>query len=522
MKLNRRRFLATASAASAFGPKMKGAGRERTVYVVPNFHPASCGWLTTFSKERVFCANSYLNHLDRVHDDPSYSFVLSEVNNMIAIMNFRPERVPELKQRIREGRVELVNAFFLESTINLSGGEALARLGAEGLRWQQRVFGVRPRFAWTIDVCGTHDQMPQITSGLGLEAMIYTRKNPTGKALHWALSPDGSRTLAISPGHYSELSPVFKTKEPLTPKELDEVAKFLDEKQKVTPEGAPVLVLGGNDDYALAPTYEKYPREFIAKWKERDPATEIRFSTLSKYIDAVLPALKSGAVKIPTMRGGTAYDFDAFWIESPRMKSWFRRNEHALQSAEMLSTISSLKASFTYPADTLYKAWAQMFLSMDRNSLWGSAGGMVFEDAKSWDVRDRLTWIEKESGKTLADAGSAVLASGDAIGLFNAANWKRSDPFIIQSEMAPEGAKSQTLTNGSVLCEMDLQPASVGAWKAVQPASEKSVPLPGTIDTDHYVARVSPQSGALISLKLKPRRTRSVRGAGQRAGRGEA
>jgi hypothetical protein len=204
------------------------------------------------------------------------------------------------------------------------------------------------------------------------------------------------------------------------------------------------------------------------------------------------------------MPGGTAYDFDAFWIESPRMKSWFRRNEHALQSAEMLSTVASLKARFDYPADTLYKAWVQMFLSMDRNSLWGSAGGMVFEDAKSWDVRDRLTWIEKESNKTLTGAGSAVLASGDAIGVFNSANWKRSDPFVIQAQVAPEGSQSQTLADGSVLCEMELQPASIGAWKAVQPAKETSAPLPEVIETDHYLARVSPQTGALVSLKLKP------------------
>ena len=200
MRVTRRSFVAAAVGAAALEGQPKAAGAKRTVYVVPNFHPASCGWLTTFSKERVFCTNSYLDHLDRVRDDPNYAFVLSEVNNLIAIMNFRPERIAEIRQRMQEGRLELVNAFFLESTINLSGGEALVRLGVEGLRWQQAVFGVRPRFTWTIDVCGTHDQMAQITAGLGLDAMVYTRKNPTGKALHWAESPDGSRTLAISPG----------------------------------------------------------------------------------------------------------------------------------------------------------------------------------------------------------------------------------------------------------------------------------------------------------------------------------
>ena len=476
---------------------------KKVVHVVPNFHPASCGWLTTFSKERVFCANSYLDHLDRVRDDPEYAFVLSEVNNMIAILNFRPERIPEIRQRIQEGRLELVNAFFLESTINLSGGEALVRLGVEGLRWQESVFGVRPRFAWTIDVCGTHDQMAQITSGLGLDAMVYTRKNPTGKAMHWA-DPDGSRTLAISPGHYSELSPVFSAKEPLTPKQFEEIGKFLEDKQKITPEGAPILVLGGNDDYALAPLYKQYPREFLAQWAEHNPSTEIRFTTLSKYADAVLPSLKSGKVSIPTMRGGTAYDFDAFWIECPKVKAWFRRNEHALQAAEMLGTVASLKARVAYPAEALYKAWSQMFLSMDRNTLWGSAGGMVFEDPRSWDVRDRLTWVERESGSMLAGAGGALIPAGDGTALFNPTNWKRSDPFIIRAGTAPESSTAQALAEGSVLCQMDLPPASIGSWKTARPPAERAIALPEVIETDYYQARVSPKTGALVSIRLTP------------------
>src|SRR5512143_3009569 len=190
-KLSRRAFMAASAVTATAQPPRE----RRSVYVVPNFHPASCGWLTNFSKERVYCANSYFDHLDRVRDDANYAFALSEVNNVIAMMNFHPERAEELKRRVREGRVELVNAFFLESTINLSGGEALVRLGVEGLRWQERMFGVRPRLAWTIDVCGTHDQMAQICAKLGLEAMVYCRKNPTGKTIHWAESPDGSRIL---------------------------------------------------------------------------------------------------------------------------------------------------------------------------------------------------------------------------------------------------------------------------------------------------------------------------------------
>ncbi|MGH9455737.1 MAG: twin-arginine translocation signal domain-containing protein, partial [Terriglobia bacterium] len=86
--ISRRDFLAVLSAAAAapvagaFAQEAPNSSNAAPieVYVVPNFHPASCGWLTNFSRERVYCANSYLDHLDRVRDDPTYKFVLSEVD----------------------------------------------------------------------------------------------------------------------------------------------------------------------------------------------------------------------------------------------------------------------------------------------------------------------------------------------------------------------------------------------------------------------------------------------------------
>ncbi len=266
------------------------------VFVVPNFHPASCGWLANWSVERNYCANSYLDHLDRVRDDPNYNFVMSECNNMIAIRNFRPDRFAELQQRVREGRVELVNAFFLESTINLSGGEALAKMGIEGLRWQQQVMGVRPRYCWAIDVCGTHVQMPQLCEQLGLEALVYTRCNRSGKTVFWSVSPDGSRILTLVPGHYSDdIGGTYGATEPLNESQLKKAAKSIATKCASTPAGAPVLVLGGKGDYALAPARRENPTEFLQTWNKFSPDCEIRFTGLSPYVDTLLPGVKSGA-----------------------------------------------------------------------------------------------------------------------------------------------------------------------------------------------------------------------------------
>ena len=477
-------------------------------YIVPNFHPASCGWLTNWSTERNYCANSYLDHLDRVRDDSNYQFVLSECNTMIAIQNFAPQRFEELKTRIKEGRVELPNAFFLEPTINLSGGEALVKMGIEGLRWQQQVMGVSPRFCWAIDVCGTHEQMPQICAGLGLEALIYTRCNRSDKSVFWSASPDGSKIMTFVPGHYSDFGQVFHAKEQLTDSQLAELQQNLSKKTETTPSGLPLLVLGGYGDYSLAPANPQNPTTFLNQWKAYNPNSKVQFSTFTRYFDAVKSAVQSGTTNLPLIEGGTGYTFDSFWIESPRVKSWYRRDEHALQTAETLSAISSLSGSYSYPVQSLYNSWLLMLLNMDRNTLWGSAGGMVFEHETSWDARDRFEWVEKNTGVISGSATQELTGKGKSVGLFNAANWKRNDPIRLKlpSGLSFAGVSAEAVSDGTTICRIPITSVGVQGMntenKPVMPPKE--IPLPATIETKFYSVKVDPSTGAITSLKIKP------------------
>ncbi len=479
------------------------------VFVVPNFHPASCGWLANWSVERNYCANSYLNHLDRVREDTNYDFVLSECNNQIAIKNFQPERFAELQQRVGEGRVELVNAFFLEPTINLSGGEALARMGVEGLRWQQAVMGVRPRYCWAIDVCGTHVQMPQICALLGLDAMVYTRCNRAGKSAFWSESPDGSRMLTLVPGHYSDnLGGAYAARGPVTTNLLKAAERAISAKIPYTPTGAPVLILGGDGDYSLAPARRENPAEFLAAWKGFRPDCEIRYSGLSPYVDTLLAGVKAGRIELPLLRTGTSYTFDSFWIENPLVKAWYRRDEQALQSAEMLATIASVGKDYAYPVQPLYQAWLQMLLNMDRNTLWGSAGGMVFADEKSWDVQDRFTWVQQQSTTTLTTAARDLAGPGTAVTLFNAANWARKGPvqFTLPPGKSLAGVKSEAGGDGTTWCELAVPASGVTGIKLKAHAAKapRKIALPAVVETPFYSAKVDPVTGALVSLRAKP------------------
>ncbi len=514
--ISRRQFLASVAGGPLAGLMLVSCGRKSQqvgkapaeAFLVPNFHPASCGWLDTFSEERLYCCNSYLDHLDRVRDDPTYKFVLSECDNMIAIMNFQPQRIPEIKQRCKEGRVELVNATFLEMAINLSGGEALIKQGVEGLRWQEEVMGSSPRFAWTIDECGVHDQMGQLCAGLGLQAMVYCRMNKTGSRIHWIESPDGSRVLALCPGNYADFSPVFRTKAPLSRAQLRQLEQELREKAKTTPAGAPILVLGGSGDYSLAPLYKGYTEELLGQWKQVNPETELRIATAGEYLDTIWEPVQSGKIKIPTMLGGTGYTFDSFWIENPNVKTWYRREEHALQASESLATGATLQTGLRYPTKDLYDAWAQMLLNMDRNSLWGSAAGMVFVSPKSWCVQDRMESVQAINKKVQRRALESLSRPGEDLVMFNPLNWERSDPITIQ--LGPgeslKGIECQAVPGGQTLCDLRLPSFSISGSEVRRqgPAPAKKIPLPETVETLYYAARIDPKTGALDSLKLKP------------------
>ena len=246
--------------------------------------------------------------------------------------------------------------------------------------------------------------------------MVYTRDNPTGKTIYWSVSPDGSRILTLCPGHYSEANPIFNTRTAFVAEQLNALEKSFAAKEPITPEGAPILVWPVPATTRSRPNLKTYPGELLDQWEKAGFRRKIEFTTLSGYIDPIMPAIQSGSIRIPTFAGGTAYKFDAFWIENNEVKTRYRSNEHALQAAEMLAAIASLHSQYEYPVKAFHDSWILLCLNMDRNTLWGSAGGMVFVSDQSWDVQDRFDLVAATTDHSLHDAGQALLRTAKTSG----------------------------------------------------------------------------------------------------------
>jgi alpha-mannosidase len=489
-------------AAAAF------AAEPVTVYAIPNTHGTIGGWLVDMDTELNYTVNNYLDHLDRVAKDPNYRFAFSEVPNVMSFMRVAPDRVDELKQRIKEGRVEFSNGFFLEPTVSLSGGEALVRMGVLGLDWYQQVFGFRPRHCWMIDIVGAHRQLPQVVAGLGMDALFFCRSNPTNQNAFWWVAPDGTRQLTITDTRYAEMRPLFVSKDPFTEKDYAGIAERIAVKRKYAASGRSVMTLVGSEDYSPAPVRETFPSEFLAGWKTLYPEIDIRFSIPSDYVDALRAEMKSGVTRLNDYSGDTAQSYSAFWINMPQVKQAYRHSEQLLAAAELFSTAAAgIERGPAYPSQGFYNSWVQMLLNMDRNTLWGAAGGMVFKDASHWDAFDRFASVDQQAGAALRNSLGKLARKGSGLALANSLNWRRDDPVRVNLPAGKRlvGVPCQAFGGDEVICRPDLPASGLKSFplsKGAAPASTVVAPAE-TIETTHYLIRIDTATGALVSLKLK-------------------
>ena len=499
-------------ASPVASPPPPSACAPARAFVVPGSHGTVGGWLVDFASERNYMVNNVADHLDRLATDPRYTFALSEVPTLIAMQDLKPERMDEIRRYVAEGRVDLGNAFYLNSAVDLSGGEALVRLGIEGIRWQEAVLGVRPQIASLIDTVGIHRQMPQIVARLGLRGMVYTRNNPAGQVTHRWRSPDGSSVLAAGLGVYARWGRLFASSEAMTDGDLAQLKGEIDGLRKHDVPGAPTLLLAANGDYSGPPRGSTSVGNVEQAMLRGSPPVPVQFSTLSAYFEALDQCAPS--LSLREVSDDAPVSYNAFWSNIPRVKQAFRRAEHLLQEAEMLATFGSLEGPIQYPTTGLRDAWTSLLLNMDRNTMWGAARGEVFESPTAWDVNDRFELTTATATGILGETLGAVLPAGEGtasetVVLFNPLSWKREDPVVVRTperrglrdvpcEPLPEDDQQ-------VLCSPPLPPAGYWSFNLgdVLPAPPE-IPVPETIATPFYTARIDARTGAIVSLRTRP------------------
>jgi len=304
ISISRRKFLNQTAAGSAFlalnplgpfiaGKEIKegkwpsGASKFR-VHMIGNAHIDPV-WVWPWTEGISVVYSTFRSALDRMKETPDLTFTASSAQFYQWIAENEPSMLEEIKQRVNEGRWNIVGGWWVEPDMNMPGGEAMVRQGLYGQLTFERLLGRRAKAAANPDSFGHTSTLPQIIKGQGMENYIFMRpgireKNLPGD-LFWWEGTDGSRVLTYRiPVSYSDNGSVRKRIE-------DSIVQLKDQ---------PVnsfMAYYGAGDHGGGTTKENI--RSIVELKAEKGAPTVFFSTTDKYFDEIR---SDSNIKLPVVK----------------------------------------------------------------------------------------------------------------------------------------------------------------------------------------------------------------------------
>ncbi|NMC06051.1 MAG: hypothetical protein GYA24_12620, partial [Candidatus Lokiarchaeota archaeon] len=333
---------------------------------------------------------------------PAYKYIIDSAMAVEYFKLHHPAMMPELVQRVTEGRVELMGGMIVAPDTLLARGETLARQFLHGMRYFKQHFGTVPTTGFLIDSFGITPQFPQILVKSGLEQFIFVRgavRRTIPQEFHWK-ALDGTPILThwmrinysyvLPPYTGTILAPLFPFAPiPFTVALIPQAFKIHEILKAVLPPikqlfnriaciDAGVEFIGGhigglrftiNRRAARAAT----PNVFLLCGTDNLPPS-------SNVIDAVehmnragnrfrlhvaLPrdffqAIRASGCHLasigPCEMSGYMDKFTGTFSTRIRVKQAVRACENALFSAEVASVVASARTRFAYPAREIKQA----------------------------------------------------------------------------------------------------------------------------------------------------------------------
>jgi alpha-mannosidase len=179
-------------------------GKDGVLHLCGNSH-LDVVFLWTHAEFVRKLARTHASTLRLMEQYPAYIFSQSQPLMYQEMKDNYPTMYEEVKERVRQGRWEVIGAFWVEPDCNLVSGESFVRQLLHGVRFTEREFGITPQTCWCPDVFGNAWTMPQILVKSGLKyfvthkMVVWNDTNPWTKHTFWWQGPDGSRVLGVVP-----------------------------------------------------------------------------------------------------------------------------------------------------------------------------------------------------------------------------------------------------------------------------------------------------------------------------------
>lgn len=325
-------------------------------------------WLETIEVGRA----TFETVLNNMNEYPEMIYIQSQAQLYQWIEERYPELFEKIRQKVREGRWEIVGGMWVEPDCNLIDGESFVRQILYGKRYFRDKFGVDVTIGWNPDSFGYNWNMPQFLVKSGFKVFV-TQKifwNDTTSFpyfLFWWEAPDGSRILTYFPptGYVGRLQ-AERMMEGL--KNFERNTGLQD-----------TYILYGLGDHGGGPNREMLDRS--RSYQEQALFPRLIHSPFTEFIKRIK---KKAAGTIPLWKDELYLEYHrGTYTTQAKTKQWNRQLEGQLAEAEKISSLCFGEGE-EYPQASLTKAWKNVLLNQFHDILPGSSIHPVYRDAEKF------------------------------------------------------------------------------------------------------------------------------------------
>jgi len=460
-------YASVAPALQALKTRIEVAGPPLDVDIIGVGHAhIDVAWLWTLGQTRRKAARTFSTVLRLMEQFPDYKFSQSQPQLYHYVEEDYPEIFSQIKQRVKEGRWELIGGTWVEPDCNAIGAESLARQFLLGRMYFRERFGdVDTPVLWLPDTFGYSWALPQLIRQAGMKYFIthkmsWNQYNRMPHQILWWQGIDGTRVLT----HFlTTPAPDWFLPHATTYNGSMSAAEVLGAWANFTQKELhnELLAAYGYGDGGGGPTREML--ENIGNLAHHPGAPRVRPGTVREFMERIEEELTD---RLPVWNGEFYLEYHrGTYTSHGRTKRNNRKNEFLLHDAEFLAAWAALMTDYRYPHDDLTTAWRLLCLNQFHDILPGSSIGPVYADS------DRDHQRIRELGEKVRDEALAALArllpADTAIVAVNPTSFAGRRIGVLPLELAPTrrllDLRSRTpLTTqaieGGTLVEIDAMP----------------------------------------------------------------
>lgn len=490
--------------------KMKQAlkTKDQTLHMIGNAHLDPV-WLWQWQEGFQETKATFRSALDRMKEYDDFVFTSSSAANYEWIENNEPEMFEEIKERVKQGRWEIVGGWWVQPDCNIPGGESFVRQGLYGQHYFKEKFGVTAKVGYNVDSFGHHGMLPQILKKSGMDQYIFMRPSPQEKGLpnrlFWWESDDGSRVLTYRiPFEYCTWG-----------KELDQHVRRTAGEIK-----APfndLMCFYGVGNHGGGPTKENI--ESISRLNDDSDFPKLVLSTPNRFFEEVLEK----NLPFPIVHDDFQHHASGCYAVHSGIKKWNREAENLLSSAEKFSAIANWTTGQKYPFD-YNLAWKNVLFNQFHDILAGTSLEAAYEDARNMhgeamSIASRglnyaiqsLSWrinIEEEEGMKPIVVFNPHSWSSKVNVELEVGGLKPTDILVDdeRNQVAMQTVQSWATSGGRYRISFmaDLPPLGYRVYKIVKQNSEHTFPTikanDHLLENENYRVEIDPKTGFVTSL----------------------